>query len=267
MLFVRTYGASGPLVVVLHGGPGAAGHMGPVARGLADVSRVIEPFQRGSGNERLTVARHVADLHEVIVTCGQDCPPVLLGSSWGAMLALAYAAAHPSSTGPLVLVGCGTFDPVARAAMQDTIAERMSREIRPSPKDANDLDPTEGLRASERATTPIYCYDPLSSSQEGDTTDARASEETWEDMLRLQAEGVYPAAFSAIKVPVLMVHGTFDPHPGRLIMQSLQPFLPQLDYRELERCGHYPLLERAAAETFFSLVRAWLGHHAKGASA
>ena len=66
MLLVRTYGSAGPTVIVLRGGPGAAGHMAPVARGLADLYRVIEPLQRGSGSERLTVERHVADLHEVI---------------------------------------------------------------------------------------------------------------------------------------------------------------------------------------------------------
>jgi pimeloyl-ACP methyl ester carboxylesterase len=235
--------------------------MGPVARGLADVFRVIEPFQRGSGSERLTVARHVADLHEVVAACSKDCRPALLGSSWGAMLALAYAAAHPTSTGPLVLVGCGTFDPVTRAAMQSIIAERMSGEIRARLKYAEELDPGERLKASEEATTPIYSYDLLASPQEEDAIDARANEETWDDMLRLQTEGIYPASFAAIKVPVLMVHGTFDPHPGRLIMQSLQPFLPLLDYRELERCGHYPWLEKAAAEAFFSLVRDWLGRH------
>jgi len=124
--------------------------MGPVARGLADVFRVIEPFQRGSGSEPLTVARHVADLHEVIAACSKDCRPALLGSSWGAMLALAYAAAHPTSTGPLVLVGCGTFDPVTRAAMQSTIAERMSGEIHARLKYAEELDPGERLKAMRK---------------------------------------------------------------------------------------------------------------------
>jgi pimeloyl-ACP methyl ester carboxylesterase len=83
-------------------------------------------------------------------------------------------------------------------------------------------------------------------------------------MLRLQSEGVYPAAFAAIKTPVLMVHGTFDPHPGRLIEQGLRPHLPQLEYREFEKCGHYPWLEKAAADAFFTLVRDWLGKHMDG---
>lgn len=261
MLHVREYGHSGPRVIVLHGGPGASGHMAPVARGLAGSHRVVEPFQRGSGGERLTVARHVADLHEVINLYAGRCRPALLGASWGAMLALAYAATHPSSTGPLVLVGCGTFDLVARAELERTIAERMNDEIRAWIKCADQLDRDERLKASVEAMIPIYSYDLLASPHEEDKIDARAHHETWADMLRLQAEGIYPAAFAAIKVPILMVHGTFDPLPGRLILEGLRPYLPQLEYRELQRCGHYPWLERAAADTFFTLVRKWLAGH------
>ena len=43
---IREYGSSGPLLIVLHGGPGAQGSMEPVARGLADRFHVLEPFQR-----------------------------------------------------------------------------------------------------------------------------------------------------------------------------------------------------------------------------
>ena len=65
-LLVRFYGTSGTAVAVLHGGPGAPGYVAPVARGLADAFRVIEPFQRPSGGEPLTVARHVEDLRETL---------------------------------------------------------------------------------------------------------------------------------------------------------------------------------------------------------
>jgi pimeloyl-ACP methyl ester carboxylesterase len=235
--------------------------MAPVARGLSDGYRVVEPFQRRSGDEQLTVARHVADLHEIINFYAADFRPALLGASWGAMLALAYAAAHPSSVGPLILVGCGTFDLVARAELQRIVGERMTDVIRARLKDAEQLDADERLKVSAEATIPIYSYGPLISPHEEDEVDARAHRETWDDMLRLQREGIYPAAFAAVKVPVLMVHGTFDPLPGRLIAKGLQPYLPQLDYRELERCGHYPWLEKAAADTFFPLIREWLGKH------
>src|SRR5262249_23184244 len=160
-----------------------------------------------------------------------------------AMLALAYAAAHPSSTGPLILVGCGTFDPAARAELQRTIAIRMNDEISGRLKCADQLDRDERLRASVGVMMPIYSYDLLATPHEEDKIDARAHYETWDDMARLQAEGTYPAAFAAIKVPILMVYGTFDPHPGSLIMEGLRPYLPQIAYRELDHCGHYPWLE------------------------
>src|SRR5438067_6879147 len=42
MLFVREHGTAGPLLITLHGGPGAPGGMLPVARRLADRYHVIE---------------------------------------------------------------------------------------------------------------------------------------------------------------------------------------------------------------------------------
>src|SRR5712692_2832251 len=129
-MHVRTYGTAGPLVIVLHGGPGAPGHMSPVARGLADSFRVLEPFQRGSGAQPLTVAHHVEDLRELIESRCAGARPALVGSSWGAMLALAFASAHPDLAGPLVLIGCGTFDPTARARMQAVLEARTDIPLR-----------------------------------------------------------------------------------------------------------------------------------------
>jgi len=155
MLFVREYGSSGPVVIVLHGGPGAAGHMARVARGLATSYRVVEPFQRGSSSEPFTVAKHVADLHEIINFYTADCCPALLGASWGAMLALAYAAAHPSSAGPLVLVGCGTFDLAARAELERTVADRTTDVIRARLKDTERLMLNRELRFESSAISSV----------------------------------------------------------------------------------------------------------------
>jgi hypothetical protein len=90
------------------------------------------------------------------------------------------------------------------------------------------------------------------SPHEVDQVDARAHHETWDDMVRLQAEGIYPAAFATIKVPIPMPHGTFDPLPRRLAFAGLRRYQPQLEYRELERCGHYPWLEGPRPMHFFS---------------
>jgi len=76
--------------------------------------------------------------------------------------------------------------------------------------------------------------------------------------MRLQSEGTYPKAFTEITSDVLMLHGNYDPHPGLMIYASLRPFIRGLEYRELDRCGHYPWLERFARAEFFSILRAWL---------
>jgi len=94
--------------------------------------------------------------------------------------------------------------------------------------------------------------------------DARAYRETWKDMLCAQDAGTYPAAFTAISSPVLMLHGADDPHPGTMIRDSLVPHIPHLEYREWPRCGHYPWLEREAREEFFRAMTTWLRDHLCG---
>jgi pimeloyl-ACP methyl ester carboxylesterase len=156
---VRCYGSVGPLIVVVHGGPGAPGTMAPVARELARWFRMVEPFQRASGGEPLTVARHLADLFELVRA--QDRPPALVGSSWGGMLALAYAAAHPDASAPLVLVGCGTFDEASRALLQATIDARLAERH-------------EHLKPWDQSLLPVYSYDVAGTGPAPEEYDARA---------------------------------------------------------------------------------------------
>jgi len=55
-----------------------------------------------------------------------------------------------------------------------------------------------------------------------------------------------------------MLHGAYDPPPGRLVRTRLEPYLPQLEYRESERCGHRPWVEKHVREEFFAEIREWL---------
>ncbi len=243
-------------MIVVHGGPGACGSMAPVARGIADSFRVVEPFQSGISS---TVADHVADLDEVVKSCSHSVAPALVGHSWGAMLVLAYAAAHPGMAGPIVLVCSGTFDLAARDGLTANLAKRMDEGMRERFERTQQLpDPNDRFRALGSLTLELYSYDLATTDQEIDDSEPGSNHETWEDIVRLQNEGVYPAAFAAIKSPVLMLHGAVDPHPGKMIRASLQHYIPQLEYREWERCGHYPWLEKAARDEFFSVLRNWL---------
>ncbi|MBN1426151.1 alpha/beta hydrolase [Candidatus Fermentibacteria bacterium] len=266
-ILIRRHGSSGPVVIALHGGPAAAGSAAPIARGLSGAFRVLEPWQRASSAEPLTVARHVADLHEVVLTADSGVAPALVGESWGAMLALAYAAAHPAHAGPLVLVGCGTFDTAARARIGEILEERTDDALRQRLQELSRefSDPWERLAKRYELIRHLYSYDPIEEDADDvPPLDVTAHRETWDDMLRLQKEGVYPAAFAAITSPVIMLHGAYDPHPGQMIRDSLVPYIPQIEYQEWERCGHHPWKERAIREEFFSTLGDWLMRNTQG---
>lgn len=262
IIHTRRYGDRGPAVVIVHGGPAAPGAVAPLGRALAATFRVFEPFQRGSSDVPLTVAQHVADMHDVIETHLPDERPAIVGHSWGAMLTLAYAAEHPGRASSLALVGCGTFSTAARSRMKDTIAERsedpeIAEKMASIERDIDD--PNERMAAYGKLMGELYAYELLPSKGPDEVNgDALAHEETWADALRQQEEGAHPAAFANITEPAIMLHGDHDPHPGRMIFAGLQQIMPQLQYSELPRCGHEPWRERYARDEFYRRLRQWL---------
>ena len=162
-MFVRHNGKSGPVLLVLHGGPAAAGDVAPVAKGISGSFHSVEPWQRGSGGEPLTVARHIADVHQIVMDLGGISPVAILGHSWGAMLALCYAAKHPNYAGPIVLVGCGTFEQGSRSRMQATIEERTDDDLRDRLRlvSIDTTDPADQFIQTFKLTRHIFDYDPI----------------------------------------------------------------------------------------------------------
>ncbi len=152
-----------------------------------------------------------------------------------------------------------TFDLPSRDQLSANMATRMNDDMRRRFEQVDQLtDPNDRFRALGSLTMELYSFDLVTTDQEIDDSEPGSNHETWEDMVRLQTEGVYPAAFAAIKSPVLMLHGADDPHPGQMIRASLEPHIPQLEYREWQRCGHYPWLEKSTRDEFFSVLRKWL---------
>lgn len=233
--------------------------MAPVARELGDGFRAIEVIQRSGANGGVTVERHVDDLHECIGAYGGGEPALVLGHSWGAMLALAYGAAHPAALAGLVAVGSGTFDVASRRRLAELRGERLGEPVRRlvDRVEGSGLSPSEQMR---RVSVMMFKADSHDLAEAGAPAsfDAAGHDGSWADAMRLQSEGVHPAAFGAIEAPVVMVHGEHDTHPGEMIRDSLLPHLPRLEYVKLARCGHYPWLERHARDRFYEVVRGWL---------
>lgn len=102
-------------------------------------------------------------------------PIFLVGSSWGAMLRLAYAAAHPGDVPGVVLIGCGTFDAVARAQFRATLENRIDASLSARLDQLNQVsDADERLCMKNELLTPIYSCDLISMDLEYDDDAAGA---------------------------------------------------------------------------------------------
>lgn len=255
----RWYGVAGPQVVVLHGGPGAPGSAAGLCRVLASFGRVMEPLQRGSGPVPLSVALHVQDLERVAPERA-----IVVGHSWGAMLALSFATAHPDRVAAVVLVGCGTYDEDSRAIYQQAMSARYTDEARARREALREAiaqartDDERNRLLLERARISMHAqsFDRLDDPEhELSDVDHRAHAETWADAMARQSNGTEPAAFASIACPVTMIHGADDPHPGPQTAAVLRRSMPQLRYVELPRCGHEPWCERHARAAFGDVLR------------
>lgn len=99
-----------PTLVLLHGGPGMDhSTYKPRFSQLADIAQVVFLDHRGNGRsdrgprEKWTLAQWGDDVHAFCETLG-IARPIVLGTSFGGMVALAYATRHPAHPAKLILV-------------------------------------------------------------------------------------------------------------------------------------------------------------------
>jgi proline iminopeptidase len=99
-----------PTLLLLHGGPGADHSIyKPDYSALADIAQVIYLDHRGNGRsddgpkETWTLAQWGDDVRAFCDALG-IANPIVLGASFGGMVALAYATRHPAHPSKLILI-------------------------------------------------------------------------------------------------------------------------------------------------------------------
>ncbi|VFQ46746.1 alpha/beta fold hydrolase [Desulfoluna butyratoxydans] len=253
---VRTYGKAPFGVAVVHGGPGGAGEMAPVARELSHQWGVLEPLQTA-----LSLEGQVAELRSALLEHA-TCPVALIGFSWGAWLSVILAARFPELVNQLILVGSGPFLEADAAGID---AERMGRLTPEERAEVKGLLP-DLKHPSARVRNEVFlrfgrifskadAFDPM----EGDKADIFCSADifnaVWPEAAQCRRNGSLLTAASSLTCPVTAIHGDYDPHPADGVRVPLEKALDEFQFFLLPQCGHVPWKETQARAPFYDLLK------------
>ncbi len=254
---LRKYGNAPYRVAVVHGGPGGLGQVAPVARELSSFCGILEPLQTAS-----SIDGQIEELHDIL-TKNSDLPVTLIGHSWGGMLSLLFASRHKSIVEKLILVSCGPLDPAFTSA--DVMKNRMERMSAQEKTEFDRLaeqlkspDMNEKRAAFARLcqwATKVDSFEPIAHAEELIEPQYDIFETVWKEAENLRSAGGFVDAVKGIECPVLAIHGDYDPHPPHAIQSLLSRELRDFRFVLLERCGHYPWIEKQAHEAFFGILR------------
>jgi len=277
-LYVRTVG-QGRSVIVLHGGPDFDHYyLLPELDRLQDAFRLIYYDQRGRGDsaahvqpEDVTLASDLDDLDQVRRHFGLQAP-VLLGHSWGTVLALEYALRHPRNVSALILMNPAPVSASGVAAMRRAYIAQLGREMDRQREIVAGNGYQQGDPDAVIARYHIHFEHALARRQDYDALMARMAVE----FRRQGAEGILKSrAIEArlmrdtwqvpgydllpklrdLHIPTLVIVGNHDLVPVDVAAHIAQA-MPDAKLVTIRNCGHFSYLEcpsdvRSALDAFF----------------
>ena len=271
-LYWARYGdRSGAPLLVLHGGPGAEhDYLLPQMLALQAPGRDILFYdQRGGGRSRtedrtpITWRSQVNDLARLIAEL-EVTPLVLIGYSWGALLALLYMIESVGGrAGPVparaVLIDAA---PVARKYRDQFEIEFARRQSGPAIRRLRDELATSGLRERDpdgyrhrafELSVAGYFAEP---NRARDLTPfrvvGRIQDAIWASLEDFDL--TRPGMLDSVEVPAMFVHGRQDPIP--LESSALAAAAMRARLVILEECGHVPYVEQP--ERLFAAINPFL---------
>jgi pimeloyl-ACP methyl ester carboxylesterase len=251
----RKYGTEPYVLVLVHGGPAAAGYMAPLAEKLSGITGVIEAFQ-----SRATIPGLIQELRDTISEHATR-PVILLGHSWGAWLSVLYSARYPEDTKKLILVSSPPFEEAYAKEIQKTRMERLDADGR---KRLNSLN--HKLRHPGTLNRDAVFLEIAGLIRQADafrihkisrpvtTFSFSKYNAIWSEALPLRASGELLHKASMLSTPVVALHGDYDPHPWMGVSDPLEKNLEEFHFQLLENCGHEPWNEKFASEDFYRIL-------------
>ncbi len=253
---LRKYGAYLFRTVLIHGGPGAAGEMAPVARELSHNMGVLEPLQTEyTIDGQLVEIKYTLEKHA-------DLPVTLIGYSWGSWLSFIFASQYPEFVGKLVLVSSGPFEQKYADKIMEIRLSRIDESERLKFDSIfNDLDKPN---IQERNTSfaklgklisKADTYDPIEYTDENIIYSYDIYKNVWKQAEKLRKSGRLLKYADNIKCPVIAIHGDYDPHPYEGVKEPLSKYIKDFRFVLLEKCGHKPWIEKYAKDKFYEILK------------
>jgi proline iminopeptidase len=259
-LFYRATGSGTP-IVFLSGGPGFdVDYMIPLADFVPASFQRVFYEQRGTGRSRIatmtaenmTMQHVVADLDALRVHLKQE-RLFLVGHSWGGMLAMAYAAAHPTHVDRMILIGPGGPTLEFAQWFNDNIHMR----LRPEDVEAErywdeatkrGVDGDKAALEQVRAISPGYFFE----RAKGLAFASQLPEGSLKVQVNVLLFGDMRKGYDSrpglrqLDRPVLIVQGHQDP-VGDKTAEDIHAAIPSSVLKYLNQCGHFPWLEQPDA--------------------
>jgi len=218
-----------PTLIVMHGGPGFDhASLRPYFDRFADTHQVIYLDHRGNGRstgdkQTWTLAQWGDDVHAFCEALGIE-KPVVLGQSFGGMVAMSYGARHPDGPSKLILSStAGRMDLAATyAAMQrlgGSEAWRIAEAFWTAPSEA-------GAEAYMSVCMPLYNPGPpQDGSNRGRAIMRREVMFHFIDGEQRSMDLLTPLA--AVRCPTLVLAGGVDPITPLSCAEAIADALPQ----------------------------------------
>lgn len=248
---IRQYGSPPFRAALLHGGPGAAGEMKPIAVTLSKEFGVLEFLQTKD-----SIDGQIKELCEQILS-STNKPVCLIGYSWGAWLAVLFAAKYPDLIKRLILISAGSFDFAYNLDLMNIRLNRLNETERGEAERIismiNSGEITTGLfqRFGELMEEADSYKKIPDVSDDTIHLDMNIYEKVWKEADSLRKKGGLLQAIEKIKCPVVAFHGDYDPHPSEGVEIPLKQRIANSKMIKLPRCGHSPWKEEYAKDIFY----------------
>lgn len=281
-LYARVIG-HGQSLIVLHGGPDFDhGYLLPELDQLVDAYRLIYYDQRGRGQsaehvrpEDVTLASDVDDLDRIRQHF-QLRAPVLLGHSWGTVLALEYALRHPTRVSHLVLMNPAPASASQLATLRSSYLAQLGSDMDRQRAITASRAYREGDPDAVAARYRIHFKHALRRPADYEKLMARMSagfhrqgkdgivkawaveERLYRDTWQVPGYDLLPKLRS-LRIPTLVIVGEDDFIPIEIATQIAHA-MPNVTLVVIKGCGHFAYLEcapevRTALKDFFLRTR------------